>query len=154
MRTPMLLCAATFKSASGAVPAHTEAEGGGRRRKQVKLNLSALPALCHRCQLGRGSHPKAAAVRGCAVLPASGHGRARRAGDAPTQCGPALGTCRTPCCRSPTLEWNRSRKQSTCVCPEVRQAANSVEQRGKSHLRKNRKAKLLSAPLLGSSQPL
>lgn len=25
MRTPMLLCAATFKSASGAVPAHTEA---------------------------------------------------------------------------------------------------------------------------------
>lgn len=37
---------------------------------------------------------------------------------------------------------------------EVGQATNSVEQRGKSRLRKNRKAKLLSAPLLCSLQPL
>lgn len=89
------------------------AHGGGGGEKQVKLNLSALPALCHRCQLDRGSPSQTAAVRGSAALPAAGHGRARRAGDAPTR----------------------------------------LEQRRKSHLRKNRKAKLLSARLLCSLQP-
>lgn len=50
MRTPMLLCTARFKSRNSAVPSRIWKRGGGRRKK-VKLNLSALPALCHCCQL-------------------------------------------------------------------------------------------------------